>query len=63
VKAVKQDRGCLILENSSIPLSELAKLHFNPQLWTYKPDDPLGRSLIDCSDVSLALFKFRVPNN
>jgi hypothetical protein len=57
VKAVKQDRG-LILETSSIPPSELAKLHFNPQFWTYKPDDPLGRWLIDCSnrsDVNLAL--------
>jgi hypothetical protein len=38
VKAAKAKRG-LILKTSTIPPSELVKLHFNPQFWTYKPDD------------------------
>jgi hypothetical protein len=51
VKAAKANRG-LILKMDSIPPSEIAKLHFNPQFWTYKPDDVLGRWLIDCSNRS-----------
>jgi hypothetical protein len=51
VKAVRAKRG-LILRTDSIPPFELAKLHFNPQFWTYKPDDVLGRWLIDCSNRS-----------
>jgi hypothetical protein len=57
VKSARANRG-LILRTDSIPSSELNKLHFNPQFWTYKPDDPLGRWLIDCSnrsDEALAL--------
>jgi hypothetical protein len=57
VKSARANRG-LILRTDSIPSSELTKLHFNPQFWTYKPDDPLGRWLIDCSnrsDEALAL--------
>ena len=50
-EAWSKNRGC-IFRYSALSSEDQARLHLNPSHWTPKPDDPLGRWLIDPSNRS-----------